>query len=210
MRTDPAFAGLLRAGRHPLGAPVRADLGAAHGPVGELADLLSQVNGCTLANAGVQVFRVGPEGLGPELLRWNAPGTWKDTYAGLADGLLCFGQDLFGVQFAIEDNTRVVTFDPETGQREFVSDTLLGWTEWLAADADAHAARAFATRWQRVHGPLGYDERLIPLRFFVLGGGYDDDNLVVKDAVTCMRIRGPIARRLHDVPDGTPVRLSFE
>ncbi|MFF7051937.1 hypothetical protein ACFY94_26665 [Streptomyces griseorubiginosus] len=47
----------------------------------------------------------------------------------------------------------------------------------------------------------------MPLRFFVGGGGYDFDNLVVKDAVTAMRIRGPVAQRIHGVPDGTIIRL---
>ena len=57
-------------------------------------------------------------------------------------------------------------------------------------------------------GPLDNDHRLIPRQFFILGGTYDDDNLVVADAATAMRIRGPLARQLHGVADGTTIRLT--
>lgn len=188
--------------RGPLGPPMTADVSA--GPLGEL---LSQVNGFAVFDYGVQVYRVGADGYGPELTRWNEDATWKDTYEGLADDLFCFGQDLFGVQFAIEGGRRVSTFDPETGERAVIGDTLDDWAAWLLDDPDEHAAASFAAAWQDRHGALAHDERLLPRTPFVLGGGFDDDNLVVRDAVTAMRIRGPVARRLHDAPDGVTVHL---
>jgi hypothetical protein len=210
MEISQALRELIRPGRSPLGPGVRADLGADTGPLAELAALLSDTNGFTTANAGVQVFRAGPGGLGPELGEWNAKATWKHTYGDLAVGLFCFGQDLFGVQFAIEDNSRVVAFDPETGDREVIGDGLDAWAQWLLSDLDLHACRSFATGWQDRHGPLGYDERLVPRQFFVLGGTFDDDNLKVVDAATAMRIRGPVAQQITALPDGTQVRLSTD
>ena len=65
----------------------------------------------------MQVYRAGDPGIGPELQRWNTPATWKNSYQGLADGLFCFGQDLFGRQFALEHRQRIVVFDPETAHR---------------------------------------------------------------------------------------------
>lgn len=38
----------------------------------------------------------------------------------------------------------------------------------------------------------------------------DHYNLVAKDAVTCMRIRGPLAQTIHDLPDGAQVHLMAE
>lgn len=208
MAISPALQELIRPGRSPLGPGIRLHLGSTTGPMGDLAELLTRTNGFTTANAGVQVFRAGPGGLGPELAAWNAATTWKDTYGDLAQGLFCFGQDLFGVQFAVEEHSRVVTFDPETGDREIIGAGLDDWARWLLSDLDHHAVRSFATGWQDRHGPLDYDQRLIPRQFFVLGGTYDDDNLVAADAATAMRIRGPLARQLHGLADGTTIRLT--
>ncbi|MGC7097362.1 SMI1/KNR4 family protein [Amycolatopsis lurida] len=194
---------LVELAKGPLGSPVELDSGV--GLPGELGALLSELNGFALFNYGVQVFHAGPSGLGPELGAWNAADTWKDTYGDLADGLLCFAQDLFGVQFAIEEGRRVVTFDPETGERETVGPDLDSWAGWLLEQPDVHGARSFATLWQDTHGALGHDERLLPVKPFVLGGEYDLGNLVVRDAVTAMRIRGQLARQLRDLPDGTPI-----
>jgi hypothetical protein len=41
----------------------------------------------------------------------------------------------------------------------------------------------------------------------VLGGDYDDANLMVSDAAKAMRVRGPIAQQIHGQPDGSPIRF---
>jgi hypothetical protein len=201
---------LLTGARAPLGPPIQLDLGHETGPLAELAELLTRVNGFTVFNAGVQVFHAGTTGLGPELGRWNEPSTWKNTYAGLADGLFCFGQDLFGCQFGVVDNREVVVFDPETAERTPIGAGLDDWAAWLLEDPTVHGAHQFAAAWQDEHGALGHDQRLIPLQMFTMGGTYDFDNLVAKDAATCMRIRGPLAQTIHDLPDGAQVHLMAE
>jgi hypothetical protein len=196
---------LLAIARAPLGPSVAVDLG--DGLPGELAALLSATNGFAVFDYGVQVFHVGPGGLGPELGAWNDDTTWKHTYGDLADGLLCFGQDLFGVQFAIEGGRRICTFDPETGDRATIGGSLEDWADWLLAKPDERGTRSFATTWQHNHGALDHDERLLPKTFFVFGGEFADDNLLVRDSATAMRIRGPIARQVHDLPEGAAVNL---
>ncbi|MFJ9781053.1 hypothetical protein ACIRSS_15800 [Amycolatopsis sp. NPDC101161] len=201
---------LLAVARAPLGPRIELDLGHDTGPLAELAELLTRLNGFTVFNAGVQVFHAGTAGLGPELARWNEPSTWKDTYAGLADGLFCFGQDLFGCQFAVTDNREVVVFDPETADRTPIGAGLDDWAAWLLDDPAVRGAHQFATAWQDERGALGHDQRLIPLQMFTMGGTYDFDNLVAKDAITCMRIRGPLAQTIHDLPDGAQVHVMAE
>jgi hypothetical protein len=196
---------LLSRSRSPLGPPAVIDFGP--GLLGELAGLLAHVNGFATFNYGLQVFRSGPVGLGPELEVWNAPDTWRHTYGTLTDGLFFFAQDLFGVQFAIEDGSRVCRFDPETGGRETIGAVLDDWAAWLLADPEVRAARSFAAHWQETHGPLGHDERLLPRTFFVLGGAYEQDNLVVSDAAAAMRVRGPIAQQIHRLPDGSEIEI---
>lgn len=69
-------------------------------------------------------------------------------------------------------------------------------------------ARAPSPRaWQDRNGPLDRDQRLVPNRLFTFGGSYDDTNLAAADAVTCMRIRGPLSASIHDLPDGAQVQL---
>jgi len=209
MTMDERTSRLLDQARGSLGPDVTVDLGTGTGPLAELAELLSTRNGCTFFNAGVQVFRAGAEGFGPELAAWNESATWKDTYQGLADGLFCFAQDVLGTQFAVDAN-RIVAVNPETGERTVVGDSLGAWAEWLLADPDVNGTYRLATAWQNENGALEHGQRLVPYRFFVLGGGYELSNLVAKDAATCMRIRGPIARQIHDLPDGTEIRLTVE
>jgi hypothetical protein len=207
-RERPHLAALIAQARYPLGPPITLNLDRSDGAFGELATLLTQHNGLTVFNAGLQVFHAGNEGLGPDLQIWNDPQTWKHTYEGLADGLLCFAQDLFGIQFALDRDAQVVRFDPETAERTPLGATLEDWAGWLLADPEVRGADAFATRWQDRHGALAHDERLIPLRLFTLGGAYDDDNLTVKDAAQCMRIRGPLAQTLYQLPDGADFQMS--
>jgi hypothetical protein len=211
MTLSPELDELLRRARAPLGPRTAVTLETPDGALGELARLLNHTNGFTVFNAGVQVFHAGAGGLGPELIEWNDAATWKDTYQGLADGLFCFGQDLFGVQFAVEKATgNVVSFDPELGTRTVLGRSLDDWARWLLEDPDVNGAYGLATRWQDEHRALEHDERLVPLQFFVLGGGYDDDNLKPEQSVTAMRARGPIARQLHDLPDGTKIRFDVK
>ncbi len=93
-------------------------------------------------------------------------------------------------------------FDPEAAERTILGDSLDDGALWLLADPDVRGARAFATSWQDRHGALAHDQRLIPWRLFALGGIYEDDNLTVKEAAQCMRIRGSLAQTLHALPDG--------
>ena len=196
--------------RGPLGPQIELDFGLESGPFVELGRMLSRINGFYLFSGGVQVFRAGEQGLGPELIDWNTDTTWKDTYGPLVDDLFLFGQDLFGVQFGIYDNEDVVTFNPETGQMKALGPSLDDWATWLLEDPDVNGAASFAKAYQEANGPLEPDQRLIPLKFFIGGGSYDYDNLVVRDAATAMRIRGPIAQKIHDLPDGATLRIEVE
>ncbi|MEY9944739.1 hypothetical protein ABH937_001805 [Kitasatospora sp. GAS1066B] len=201
---------LLTRARGPMGPAVELDFGLGDGPFAELGSVISGMNGFFLFNAGVQVFRVGEEGLGPDMVAWNSGEAWKDTYEGLADEIFCFGQDIFGVQFGIVGNEDVVRFNPETAEVERLGGSLEDWARWLLADPDVNGAAGFARAYQKRNGPLDPGQRLVPLEFFVGGGDYSDENLVVHDAVTAMRIRGPIARQVHDLPDGATLRLTVD
>lgn len=199
---------LLDRARGPAGPRVDLRFERPERAYRELEQLLAATNGCWFFNAGVQVFHAGDIGLGPDLASWNAAETWKDTYGDLAADLFCFAQDVLGTQFAIDQQARVITLDPETGDREVLGPSLEDWASWLLEDAAVRGCGGIATAWQDAKGALAPDERLVPRQFFVFGGSYELDNLLVVDAVRAMRIRGPIAQQVHALPDGA--RLRFE
>jgi hypothetical protein len=201
---------LLSRARGPLGPKVGVDFGERSGPLAELGGVLATMNGFFLFNAGVQVFYGGNDGMGYDITTWNASKTWKYTYQGLADELFCFGQDVLGTQFAILERTSVVRFDPETAEITTIGSSLEDWAAWLLVDPPVNTTSGLAMAWQDRHGALKPDERLIPKQLLILGGQLTLDNLVVKDAVECMRIRGPIAHQIHDLPDGAEVRIEFD
>ncbi len=200
---------LLTRVRAPLGRAAAVDFGVPAGPLRELAQLLSHTNGFSLFGSAVQVYRAGVDGLGPELLAWNTGGPWKDSFGGLADECFCFGQDVLGTQFAVADD-RVVLFDPETADTEVLGRTLDDWASWLLDDPLVNATVGLTVEWERARGALEPHERLVPLQLIALGGELALDNLVVREAAEALRIRGPIARQLHDLPDGAEVHLTVE
>ncbi|MCE6997996.1 SMI1/KNR4 family protein [Saccharothrix sp. S26] len=206
--TESALSDLLDRARGPLGPRVAVDFGVPGGPLRELGEVLSRINGFFAFDAGLQVFRVGPDGLGPELSDWNSGERWKHAYGGLADDYFCFGQDVLGTQYAIHRGATVVSWDPENARATPVGESLEQWARWVFADPDERATALLAKAWQDEHGPLEPAQRLLPRRPFVLGGAVSFDNLLVKDAAEAMVIRGPIARGLHDLPPGATVRLS--
>lgn len=204
----PKLDDLLGRARGPLGPAGTVDLGQRQGLLAELSDLLSRTNGFFLFNAGVHIFRAGPQGHGYDVESWNQSATWKDTYQGLADDLFCFGQDVLGTQFAIVGNKSVVAFEPEACGREVVGASLEDWAAWLLGNPDVHATAGLAHAWQKQNRPLDLTERLIPRQLLVLGGELTLENLVAKDAAECMRIRGPIAHQIQDLPDGATISLN--
>jgi hypothetical protein len=152
--TGTALDALLEVARGPAGPPIDVDFGRTEPAYRELSALLSSSNGLAVFNAGIQVFRAGDVGIGPELGRWNAGETWKDTYGHLASELFCFAQDVVGVQFAIDGSGQVVSFDPETAERSVLGDSLQDWAAWLLSDPANNGAGALATQWQDATGPL--------------------------------------------------------
>ncbi|WP_006603111.1 hypothetical protein [Streptomyces auratus] len=66
MTQHSALEQLMGRARGPMGPAIEWDFGVAGGPLAELGQVISRMNGFFLFNGGIQVFRVGEEGLGPD------------------------------------------------------------------------------------------------------------------------------------------------
>jgi len=175
----------------------------------QLLELLSLRNGFFAFEAALRVFPAGPTLYGYALDEWNAPDLWRAHYNGLADGAFFFAEDLFGGQYGVWEES-VIKFDPETADAEIVAADLDGWADLILTDYAFQTGYPLAHEWQLAHGPLEPRQRLVPLTLFVLGGAFSLDNLKAMDAAEGMRVRGPIAQQIRDLPDGSPITLSVE
>jgi hypothetical protein len=177
------------------------------GQVGsELAELLSISNGFWAYESALLVRplrnAVAPVGIE----EWNESARWKGSYNNGLSDILCFAEDVFGVQYCLRNGV-VCTFDPETGAFEDVAPTLFGWAEAVLGDSDFRTGYPLAHEWQMRHGPLQPGKRLLPKVPFVLGGKFEIDNLYECGDVEGMLFRASIANQIRDLPDGAQIVL---
>ena len=140
---------------------------------------------------------------------WNARDCWVSCYQGLADGCVFFAEDVFGGQFCLADEG-VYSFDPETGERNFISQTLDQWAEAILDDYEVLTGFPLAHEWQALNGAIPSGKRLLPKLPFVVGGEFRLDNLYLGESVKGMRFRAEMACQIRDMPDGAEIKFVFE
>lgn len=175
----------------------------------EFEYLYRHKNGFLAFDRALRFFAADPHVHDLSLSRWNSPGLWRDHYGSLADELLFFADDIFGVQFCVKEGA-VFSFEPETGVLERLADNLDAWAALMLTETDYYTGRPIASAWQENFGVLEPTQRLIPTLLFTLGGEFTLENLSAKDATLGMKIRGPIAQRIYGLPDGTKIRFVIE
>jgi hypothetical protein len=201
---------LSRLGGSPLGQN-RVDvqrLGDAFGDgvMSRVRPLLELKNGFYAFEGALHVLpdTGGPGEIG--LHEWNSDALWKREYQGVADGVFCFAEDVFGMQFCLSSDA-ICRFDPETGASELVADTLEEWASALLRDYEVWTGHRIAHEWQVIHGPIPVGSRLVPVIPFVLGGEFSVQNCHLLEAVKGMKYRASIAVQIRDLPDGATVKL---
>jgi hypothetical protein len=179
-------------------------------PLGdELFQLLGLRNGTFLFGQSLRIFPTEdcPSSYGLET--WNSPSLWKFTYTNLPSELLCFAEDLFGNQFALLDN-KIVIFQCETAEIEQIASSFEELAGQLILEADYLTGRSLSAAWCNKFGVFPVRNRLIARTPFVLGGEYALQNLISVESAKSMRIRGPLASKIADLPDGTKLIVEAE
>ncbi len=171
-----------------------------------MGPMLSLKNGFYAFEGALHVYSDWGAPSEPGLVEWNADSLWKSEYQGMAKGLLCFAEDVVGMQFCLKDGG-VSRFDPETGEVEVMAPDPEHWAEMILGDHELWTGFRLAHEWQEDHKPLPVGSRLVPITPFVLGGEFTSKNLHVLEAVKGMRYRASIAVQIRDLPDGASVNL---
>jgi len=135
-----------------------------------LFDMLRARNGFYAFESALLVRPIGKVESPRAIELWNTRSVWLDTYELELPQLHFFAEDVFGGQFAVSDDS-IVSFDPETGETEKISDTFEGWAHEIMSDYDYFTGYSLASDWQKENGALPIGHRLIPRQLFVLGGG---------------------------------------
>lgn len=173
----------------------------------DLQHLLNLRNGFYVFESALHVRPAG--GGSGSLEEWNRPDGWIASYAGMADGLFFFAEDVFGVQFAFHDG-RMVTFDPETAEITEFCDSLDGWAGLVLDNFRVATGYPAAHEWQTRHGSLPSGCRLVARQPFVLGGSFEVDNLRAKEDELGMVERSRLALQLRGRQDGETISYVIE
>ena len=173
--------------------------------ISELHSLLTLRNGFYAFESALWVLP-SRSTKGIDLSTWNDPNGWRREYANLADGIFFFAQDIFGNQFGMY-NDKIITFDAETAEIRTISGSLEDWAAEILEDYAILTGHPVANAWQKLHGSLPANCRLLPSRPLILGGGFEVSNFTAQLATDAMVARGHLAIQIHDLPDGTEIEL---
>lgn len=174
----------------------------------ELHLLLSERNGFYAFERALHFFPSTSDQMEMGMNEWNAPSLWRSEYGEMAKDCLFFAEDVFGIQFCIKNN-QIYLFNPETGSLEHMASSLEEWAQRILQDCDFMTGQSLAHQWQKKHGLLPANKRLLPKIPFVCGGAFELDNVYLSCAVKGMRFRASIANQIKDLPDGAQITIQL-
>lgn len=170
----------------------------------ELWEMLTERNGFYAFESALFVRGFGPAA--GDIVRWNRDDSWREEYGEDALGLFFFAEDIFGSQFAIQQDI-IVQFDPETGSKTRMASSLEDFVDQLLDDYNYVTGYPLAKEWQDVHGQRESGQRLVAIQPFVLGGEFSVTNLRVMRDNEAMAVRSALAQQFRCRPDGTKFRV---
>ncbi|MBL8189742.1 MAG: SMI1/KNR4 family protein [Acidobacteria bacterium] len=168
--------------------------------------MLQGKNGFYAFESALHVFSSGCRNTTQDIEKWNEYDLWKKGYGELLRNYLFFAEDAFGAQFGIY-SSRVIRFDPESGESEEIAKDIEEWAEIILADYDYQTGYSLAHQWQAKNGTLREGKRLLPKIPFILGGAYEVENLYAGDTLEGIYLRAGIWRQIHELPDGAQIEL---
>jgi hypothetical protein len=178
----------------------------------ELFEMLALKNGFYAFEQALHIFPFGSDVTGTMTLEdWNSCTLWRKAYDDLTEGLLFFGEDIFGDQFCISDKRAgVFRFDAERGEPTDMAISIDAWSNQVLSDYRVETGWPLAHEWQKENGPLALGTRLQPKIPFVYGGDYAADNLWAGNSVEGMLFKAEVALKIRNLPAGTQIVLKVK
>ena len=140
----------------------------------------------------------------------NVNRSLKEEYGNHLTNLISFGEDIFGNQFCFDAHREeIVFFNIEDASKNLMGKTFEDWVDCFTKDFDYYSGFTYALEWQK-ENRLKPDQRLCPKKPFTIGGDYNVSNFYASDYPKFIKINASIAKQLHDLPDGTDVRLNIQ
>jgi len=128
-------------------------------------------------------------------------------YGKYSMGIRTIGQDVFGNQFVYDVYTqKFLLFNIETAYKEELAKNFKGFVETLVTDIEYYSGRSFILNW---NNEIQFNQRLCPKKPFVIGGEYNNDNFYASTFPKYLEFFADIARQIHELPDGTPIKLKI-
>ena len=128
-------------------------------------------------------------------------------YGKFSEGLVFFGQEALGNQFAFT-NKGIAIFNIETAGIEIIAKDFNSWLQILKNDLEYLTARNLLISWKR-NEEIRYDQRLCAKKPFIIGGEYSVENLYPQFFPTYLSSNANIAKQIHDLPDGTEINIKI-
>lgn len=168
--------------------------------------LLSLHNGLTAFEGGLRIFGTNP-GVLPTLPDWNKQEGWRSAYHELvADNLIFFAEDVFGNQFAF-DNEKVVYFNAETGRATPFANSFVEWLSVILEDPVDTLQLMLFKAWTDTGEHLKPSEHLCPVYPFITKSDPPLKELYRIDSVEDMSYKGNFAYQIKDLPDGAQIKI---
>jgi len=133
----------------------------------------------------------------------------NEEFGELFCGYWSFGQDIFGNQFCFKKTTKeVILFNVEDASETIMAKDFQEWLFIVGDDYDYFAGYSYYNEWIQKHY-LSTNQRLVPYKPFIIGGDYVISNFVASDFPRYIEYYAALAKHLHTIPDGTPVKIRY-
>jgi hypothetical protein len=128
-------------------------------------------------------------------------------YHELFKGLVTFGQDIFGNQFAFDiQKGCIVSFDIETAEQKIVAESFKDWLFHLRNDLNYIAGIGYVNEWKK-DNDLQWDHRILPKVPFVIGGAYSLENFQTSTFPYYVSYNAQLASQIYNLKDGEKIKL---